>query len=344
MSGQTLNRTRNSNIEVLRFVLMVSIFLWHLLVHGCDFKDIGHIDYKYNIYLSIVAAALFEPCVNCFMFISGWFGMKLKVQKIMKLSVICILSGVVSLIILIMFGKEDCIHIGLTKVYSILFPISTNVWWFVTSYMMVYLVSPFIEKGMEYLENKVLIIIIIAMTMIEVLCIPRCSNWGSSFFGLLYIYIIGRYMRIHKIRLVKKQAILLFLSMTLIMIFCLLVFNALPIKKGILFSFLQYNNPIIILQGIALFFVFWNLHPNYSHVVNWLFKPCLCIYLITEMISPYHFVVVLLEKNPFEGVLMTVGIIIACLGLGQIVFFVADKVVPILYCKLSQLKIIKTIK
>ena len=34
-------KVRNTNIEVLRLVLMMVIFCWHILVHGYGFKNIG---------------------------------------------------------------------------------------------------------------------------------------------------------------------------------------------------------------------------------------------------------------------------------------------------------------
>ena len=34
-------KSRNSNIELLRLVLMMAIFAWHIIVHGYDFKSIG---------------------------------------------------------------------------------------------------------------------------------------------------------------------------------------------------------------------------------------------------------------------------------------------------------------
>ena len=35
-----MGQKRNTNIEVLRLVLMLAILCWHILVHGYGFKDI----------------------------------------------------------------------------------------------------------------------------------------------------------------------------------------------------------------------------------------------------------------------------------------------------------------
>lgn len=95
-----LSRTiRNTNIEILRFLLLCSIFIWHLIVHGLDFKDIGQAPYQYNIHVTIRAVVLLSPAVNCFMFISGWFGMKLKVKKLLSLSIVCMLTSCICTVI-----------------------------------------------------------------------------------------------------------------------------------------------------------------------------------------------------------------------------------------------------
>ena len=36
-----MEQKRNSNVEVLRLVLMLAIFAWHILVHGYGFKDVA---------------------------------------------------------------------------------------------------------------------------------------------------------------------------------------------------------------------------------------------------------------------------------------------------------------
>lgn len=93
------NKVRNTNIEIFRFVLMVGILLWHLIIHGCGLSDIGKSDYNYSIHESIICCAIFAPSVNCFMFISGWFGMKFKAAKVMNLSLICVLSALICLVL-----------------------------------------------------------------------------------------------------------------------------------------------------------------------------------------------------------------------------------------------------
>lgn len=227
--------------------------------------------------------------------------------------------------------------IGYHKIYPTLFPISTKVWWFMTAYVMVYLVSPFIEKGMEYLNKKEILYILIAMTLIDVIGIPLEMNWGGTFFGLLYIYMLGRALRLNNINIRKRQSLLLYVSATLILIGGLVILNATPIKKSSLFWSLQYSNPIIVMQAISLFYIVKDIKPRYNNHINWAFKPCLCIYLLTELLSPYKFVVNQFEKNAFKGCLLTGIIILGCLLFGHLIFFVANKITSLCQRRFKQI-------
>ena len=176
---------------------------------------------------------------------------------------------------------------------------------------------------------------LVFMTLIEVLSIPAMRNFGSSFFGLLYIYLLGRYLRAYKIKLTGKKAVLLFISMTTLMMICLETLYILPIKNSALFWFLQFNNPIIILQAISLFFIVLNLKPLYNRHINKILQPCLCIYLLTELTQPYKLIVAQLESNPILGIGFIIGALIVCLVLGHVIFYLADKTVSFSMRKVS---------
>ena len=194
--------------------------------------------------------------------------MKFKAAKVMNLSLICVLSALICLVLkhyTILRGGHD---IGLMNLYSAIFPISTIAWWFMTAYIMVLLISPFIENGIKLINSQEFICVLVFMTLIEVLSIPAMRNFGSSFFGLLYIYLLGRYLSMYKIKLTGKKALLLFICMTALLMICLETLYFLPIKNSALFWFLQFNNPIIILQAVSLFFIVLNLKPIYNRHIN----------------------------------------------------------------------------
>lgn len=76
----TENKFRNSNIELLRFILMFFIFLWHILVHAYEIKS-GPYSSVQATHIQLIMCSIFVPSVNCFMLISGYYGINFTKDK-----------------------------------------------------------------------------------------------------------------------------------------------------------------------------------------------------------------------------------------------------------------------
>ena len=69
-------KVRNSNIEILRLVLMVAILGWHILIYGFGLKDMESTTCISegcfpNENMALALTSLFAPATYCFMFITG---------------------------------------------------------------------------------------------------------------------------------------------------------------------------------------------------------------------------------------------------------------------------------
>ena len=202
---------RNSNIEILRVILMLFICLWHIIMHGFNFKTIGADDYVLELDRVIVTffCALFAPAVYCFMFISGWFGIKFSKKKFYYFAYIGFSSYIISILTRAYLGCP----IKTTSVFKHILPIASNNWWFLTSYIMVFLVAPFIDLGFKMLKAQDIKQIIYILTYIEIMGFFTLDPYGGySFFGLLYIYILARYLRTNKIVFSRYKIIPLYFA------------------------------------------------------------------------------------------------------------------------------------
>jgi len=72
---------RNTNIELLRFILMIAIFSWHILIYGYDFIKVEEIPVGGNDFLFYLAGSLLAPATYYFMFISGYYGITFTPRK-----------------------------------------------------------------------------------------------------------------------------------------------------------------------------------------------------------------------------------------------------------------------
>lgn len=186
---------RNTNIEILRFVLMCFIFFWHVLVHGYDLKMLGADDYHVHGSFVVMALGLtlFVPATYCFVFISGYYGIRFKLKKLVTLLLWCMIVSVGAKVYQYICQGETFQIIDFME--SVL-PITSRKWWFMTDFVMLYVLSPILNEGFDRLQqrNKVRLLVLLALfSFIGVVLLY--SNQGSSLIGLLIIYLLGRYIR-----------------------------------------------------------------------------------------------------------------------------------------------------
>ena len=186
-------KERNTNIEILRFVLMCLICIWHLIVHGMQEGDVHAELTGYHPTILIFLRTLAAPAVYCFMFISGWYGIKFKLERLIELSILAFLCFWLTQSLTFYFFPGSYNPSVLRMFF---FPISTEKWWFLTAYVMVYMIAPFINVGMDSVSKSSFTKILAIMTIVEVASIIKLdTDTGYGFYGLLYMYIVGRYLK-----------------------------------------------------------------------------------------------------------------------------------------------------
>lgn len=268
---------RNSNIEMLRFILMTCVCFWHLLVHGMNYKLMGSFNEFIPRNNHLILMCLFVPAVNCFMFISGYWGMKFSYTKLYSFIIqaifIFILGTIAKYIIWNDFRLINLIHI---------FPIITKQWWFLTEYITILLLSPILNAGIEKLEKKQFLFLIISLIMMNSigLYLVRASL-GYNLISLLIIYLLGRFMKNYNINIKRHQSVI-FWCISTIILFLLSKISSL-ISPKITWLLMSYNNPLIIIQAVSIFYFTLSYKPQTNPKIILLGKHCFSIYLITEL-------------------------------------------------------------
>jgi hypothetical protein len=318
-------KVRNTNIEVLRLVLMMVIFCWHILVHGYGFKNIGGGGSMKGITdeTGIVLSALFAPATYCFMFISGYYGLRFSAKKGISMEIWLIIISLMACLA----GGFLFDSFSLRGLLTACFPVSTLRWWFMTSYMLIFLLSPILNKGIESLTKNGFLVIVVAMIVYQIISFLLLQeNAGSNFLGLLSVFLMGRYCKIYKIEFKKHGALVLFVCCFLLLVGLMLLCD--HYCKKIVFILLNYNTPLITMMAVALFYYVKGLKPRYSSKLNELLKPVLFIYLVTEGLSVrfYEWLVTVIDYNICLGILVYVLTIVGSLLIGHVVIRFVDKV------------------
>lgn len=272
---------RDNNIELLRIVLMFMIVLLHMISHGLDFIP-SLIKETYNPKIDlfhIIAFSFSIIGVNCFVFISGFYGIKFKVSSLINFEKQAIFTSLFILVILLLLS----FHNGYRFIIQSFFPVLSNYWWFLSTYILLFLLSPFINAGIEKLEKKDFQLIVILFFILN--CFGGYiwgtfnSNSGYSIFNFIFLYFLARYIKIYNIESKIKFPIyiyMLFLAITIVIGYYL--YNTHHFK--IFLKFYDYNNPLIILSSVLFFLVFKKLKINKD--VRWLSKLTFGIYLFSD--------------------------------------------------------------
>lgn len=137
-------KERDLNIELLRVICMVFVVLFHVnlnvILRNPDTSDFLN-------YCAIAGNALVAVAVDCFVLISGYFGIKWKPRSFLGLFFqIEFYSVVVLTLAILFFGYNFTIPSGLL-------PFNPEGLWFVPVYTFLYLISPLLN---QVIESKVL--------------------------------------------------------------------------------------------------------------------------------------------------------------------------------------------
>lgn len=196
-----MKATRQLNLEALRIVAMFTIVLQHFLIHGGIMQAVnpGSINYILAIFLKSVT--LFA--VNCYVLISGYFLVKSKwrIKKLLLLVAQVIFYSVLIYLLLVATGS---IPFSLKNLLFSFFPILTKRYWFVTIYIGMYLLSPFVNKLIESLTQRqhalcILLLFLLFSFWPNIIYSsdPMDAGGGHGVAWFLTLYMVAAYLRLY---------------------------------------------------------------------------------------------------------------------------------------------------
>ena len=191
----SLKDERNYGIDLLRIISMFFIVILHCLGQGGILKNTipNSTQYKFAWLMEIFAYC----AVNIFALISGYVSYSNKEKRTKYSNYINIWLQVVFYGLLITgifnFIKPELIHI---KDYIlVLFPVSNGLYWYVTAYTGLFVLMPFLNKGIRNCSDRTLkklfIVIIIAFSIFDTITKRFVLSGGYSFIWIVLLYILG---------------------------------------------------------------------------------------------------------------------------------------------------------
>ncbi len=280
---KTINK-RDSSIEILRIIAMLMIILHHYTVYsGADKLYLLNNGFYFNTYL-LQIATLGELGVNIFVLILGYYSVEnsFSVKKVLKLEIQVIFYSIMGYILL---GNS----FSLKELLQNFMPLLFNKYWFYSVYMIIYMISPFINSALRAMSRRGHFYIGAIMFLIWSI-IPSFTlqnMYVNEVLWFLMLYVIAAYIRLYpdcKIHDKTRGGMMFGISFSII----LLITALFDILKDV-WCFADYQTYFFsgktvfaMIAAIGLFILFLNMKPFYNGIINALGACTFGVYLIHD--------------------------------------------------------------
>lgn len=280
---------RESNIELLRIISMILVLVSHASYTSLEPPTQEEISVSLDsAFLRGISESLSEVCVNIFILISGWYGIKVRTVRFIELLFQVLFVSLFIYTIMRLFGLIQPMNIN---EWIELILIKHRGYWFVKAYIILYLFSPVLNTFIENVSRKQLKTFLTAFFVVQVIYgFYHYGSWyagGYSPLSFMGLYLLARYMRIYPNKFTQFNKFVDLFFYIVISVFtavCSLAMTYIWGKGGtVLFL---YSSPLVILSSVS-FFLFYTKLSFHNIIVNWVAASCFSVYLVHN--SPYLF-------------------------------------------------------
>jgi len=267
-------KARNSSIESLRIFFMFLILSIHIYGHGSglNYDWIYSLGADWSTAWNLSLFSLGKVGVTGFIFISGYFGIKTSKHSLMQ-----ILSFTIFYTLLLNLFYS---HYGIYDIINLFF--SFNNWWFVSCYVFLMLLAPFVEESINKVSERKFKLLVVCMFVYTYVMRFLYKDNSHDIILFLTVYMGARYLRLYpssSIALTLRRGGVM--SLILILTAPVLVEQIGWKSDKVNAYFLQNNN--ILLFTVSYWFIYkCEQHAFYNAVVNRLAVGSLAIYLVTD--------------------------------------------------------------
>ena len=310
----TSNLVRQSNFELLRIIAMLMVIAVHT-----NYYNIGVVDSHIltTRMLPISLCAFFESicvvCVNVFVLISGWFGIKPSwkggASIIFQVFFYCLLIAGVFIVLELPVSLKD---VGKSFLLG-------SSYWFVPSYILLYCFAPVLNSFVESVSRASLRNFLIVFFVLEFIygVLRQDGNFihGYSAISFMGLYLLARYVRLYPGRWLDKSA-----GFYWIVFFACSVINSALMIGGMyyaghpIYNLTFYSSPIVVVGAVSLLLAFSKMEFQ-SKAINFCAASAFAMYLIHQnnLIAPYWypFFIKQFETSPFHIYLIYSVVVIA---------------------------------
>ena len=285
---------RNSNLELLRILAMFLIISHHYILHGA--LPLEEMPYTIHKVIALCLSAGGRSGVSLFLLISGYFSIRstFNVKRVITLIVkVWVFSVLLFLVFHLILTPDATLNIkSLVKIFL---PSTFTQWWFATVFIILSLLSPFINIALRALtqnQHKNLVVLLIVIWCI----IPTFTAAEFGFSRLAWavsLYIISAYFSLYPPKIRFNVHIGLCVFWLIVLFTSIFILEYLGRFHSVFSTnsqyFCSFNKLPVFMFSLELFLIFTNMKPRYSKVINTVASTTFGIYLIHENVltRPY---------------------------------------------------------
>lgn len=276
-------KERDSNMELLRITAMLLVITFHVDFISFDFPtdQLSIYSRPISAYLKIWMTNATFTCVDVFILLSGWYGIRPRVQRLAEFLFQVFFYSFLSYCLFLLFDNN--IHFSWHFLCHILV---TDDYWFVPIYLSLYLFSPVLNAFVKYANQRQYLVIMCCALLLQSLygwLSPNEQGYleGRSPMSFCILYLLARYIHLYADRLKslsKKEITLLFIvisNLATIIVFYAFYFNL----QIIVDTIYKFSSLFTISLAVLIVLFFYNVRIK-SKVVNWIAASSFAVFLI----------------------------------------------------------------
>jgi len=290
--------TRKSNFELLRIVAMFMIVASHYVVHGIISFNPDYISEQVSMTNKLLVIAIGQGgniAVTLFFMLTGFFLCRSENAKCLRvlLQTMFYACCLFLLAIICKFLRVSLINSNSISLFSLIFlPLSSNHWWFVTSYILLIFMTPYINRFVRNIsKNKFACLVLFSICIWQTLGFIFNNYKVNSYYDIqraICFYLLGAFTGLHIKRSSRKQ--IWFLTAIFIWgisAFARYIFLCIPTESRICFALFGAGRILIRawiepLIAFCIFMFFYGIDIVYNKIINTIAGCTFGVYLIHE--------------------------------------------------------------
>ncbi len=358
---------RQANYELLRILAMFMVVTLHYLNHTGALLVLGE-NADTRRLLGTLLESFCIVAVNVYVLISGYFLVEAdwKIKRIINLICQVLFYAILIPLVFVLTGlpgKEVILEGGIYRWIQYLFPIGTEHYWFVTSYVLLYLFAPLLNAAVKGLSRKQLQVVICGLLLF--FCIGKSfspvqlvtDRFGYDFGWFLCMYLVAAYLRLHGERLLsgKRWAWLIYIGSTFVVFaFVAGIYYINKVTGGLVYYFtvpFHYNFILVLTASIALFVAFSSVKvPEKAARIVYTISPyTFGVYLFHEHIDIRMEWTGWMEKlfGPAKGygiagfLLHLLGSVLIIYGIGILIDWIRSRIFSCVKRRITRMKLMQ---